>query len=398
MRGKGEGSIRERDGRFEARLTILGYTPRGNPRRINATFATKRQAQAWLAAQRQLRDQGTLTEPHRTTVREWVASYLDGLDVRPNTRHDYTKALAPVLDDLGHLMLRDLTPARVQQQLARWTKVRTPYQNRKTMRALKACLGEATRLELLARNPAAPVRAPRLAPKTILVWTGQEAAQALAYARKVEHRLYPYLHLNLTTGLRREEMLGLRWSDVDLDDHQLHVRQTVTYIEGEAQFGPPKTRAGARTLALDAGTVQVLRDWRETQGMLRAKKSKKGKWVEHDLVFSSEKGTPAAESRLAKTMRELMVAAEVPVIRLYDLRHSYASIAYERGVPVKLIGERLGHTNIAFTLQTYVHASDSQRRAAALSAEDLFGAPSGTSGSTSAANLPHDENQEKDAV
>ena len=373
MRGKGEGTIRKREGRFEARLTIGGTTPNGSPRRVGATFDTKRAAQAWLSAQRQQRDQGTLLEPHRTTVREWVASYLDSLDVRPNTEHDYRKALAPVLDDLGHLMLRDLTPARVQQQLGRWSKARTPYQNRKTMRALKACLGEATRLELLARNPAAPVRAPRLEPKQILVWTGEEAARALAHARKVEHRLYPYLHLNLTTGLRREEMLGLRWADLDLDGHQLHVRQTVTYIEGAAQFGPPKTAAGRRTLALDAGTVQVLRDWREAQGMLRAKKTEKGKWTEHDLVFSSERGTAAAESRLARTMRDLMAAAEVPVIRLYDLRHSYASIAYERGVPVKLIGERLGHTQIAFTLQTYVHSNDAQRRAAALSAEELFG-------------------------
>ncbi len=384
MRGKGEGTITGlASGRYRARFTS-GYTRSGSQRRLSRTFDTKREAQAWLREVGQQQDAGVFAEPTKVTVRDWTEQYLAALEIRPNTKHDYDKALAPVLERFGDTRLRDLTPVVIQAALNHWAKSRSPYQNRKTLARFKACLQEATRLELLSRNPAAPIRAPRLERGNILVWTAEEAGQVLMHASKTDHRLYTYVHVNLTTGLRREEMLGLRWQDLafrqagEVEVATLSVRQTCTYIKGKASFGPPKTRAGRRTLALDAGTVAVLRAWRERQVLER--KLAKGRWQEHDLVFPSTRGTPAPESRLAYAFSDLAIKAKVPRIRLYDLRHTYASIAYEKGVPVKLIGERMGHTNIAFTLQTYVHTNDEQRRSAALGADHLYGfslSPSG---------------------
>ncbi|AFZ67026.1 site-specific integrase [Deinococcus peraridilitoris] len=411
MRGKGEGNIEELpSGRYRARF-VVGYHANGTPRRISKSFETKKQAQAWLRDQATAHESGLLVEPTKITVDEWLDQYLASLSIRANTDHDYTKALKPVRERFGHVRLRELTPVSIQAALNKWSKERTPYQNRKTMSRLKAALGEATRLELLARNPAAPVRAPKLERGLILVWTSKEAAQLLRYARDTDHRLYAYVHVNLTTGLRREEMLGLRWSDVELRKVQerelgvIHVRQTCTYITGKAHFGPPKTRAGWRDVALDEGTVQVLQAWRERQALERqlADKSESRKWQDHDLVFPSSIGTAAAESRLAKAFRDLMEAAQVPRVRLYDLRHTYASIAYEKGVPVKLIGERMGHTNIAFTLQTYVHTNDEQRRAAAIGADHLYGldlleeTTREANSASSTHDLPTPEKKEKDA-
>ena len=395
MRGKGEGTVKALpSGKWQARATV-GLLPSGHPRRVTRSFSTKRDALRWLQDVAARLQAGTLSDSGKVTLGEWAAEYLASLTIRPNTRHDYEQALAPALARFGQLRLRDLTPAMVQAALNGWSRERTPYQNRKTLSRLRAVLEGAVRLELLARNPAAPIKLPRVERAQILVLTAQQAAQLLRRAHETGHRLSAYVHVNLTTGLRREEMFGLRWQDLDLGGGvgTLHVRQTCVYVAGKPHFGPPKTRAGRRSLALDAGTIAALRGWAERQRLERRVAGES--WVEHDLVFASRLGKPVAESRFAKTFRELLALAGVPRVRLYDLRHTYASIAYEKGVPVKLIGERLGHTSVAFTLQTYVHAGEDQRRNAALGAADLYGLD--LLSASSAIHLPRGRKKERGA-
>lgn len=176
-----------------------------------------------------------------------------------------------------------------------------------------------------------------------------------------------------TEATRREEMLGLRWQDVDLERGSLKVVQACTYLSGRPRFDRPKSRAGRRTISLDEGTAAVMRSWRSRLALERAGQERRGRWTDLDLVFPSTVGTPFSEPALGPALRGIMARAGVPRIRAYDLRHSYASLAYEAGVPIKLIGERMGHANVAFTLQTYVHSNEQQRRAAALGTVELFG-------------------------
>lgn len=194
----------------------------------------------------------------------------------------------------------------------------------------------------------------------------------LEYGKNNEHRLRHYVHLGLTTGTRREELLGVRWQDINLERAELHVAHCVTYINGKPYFGPPKTPGSQRTIYLDPGTLEALKQQRELVGGIRAAQAHV--WQEHDLVFPSLVGTPYNEGRLSEQFHALCHNAGVTRIRVYDLRSTWASVALEAGVHQQLVSERLGHTNVAFTLQVYVRTDEQQRRGAALSTQQLYGA------------------------
>jgi integrase len=154
------------------------------------------------------------------------------------------------------------------------------------------------------------------------------------------------------TGLRRGEVLGLRWKDVDLDAGRISVRQAVVAVAYEVLTSTPKNHQ-ARVVDLDEGTVRQLRRHRERQAADRAE------WGEDyrdaGLVFAKEDGSPIHPHTFSQAFERLVAKSGLPRIRLHDLRHTHASIALQAGVPVKVISERLGHESPAFTLKQYAH-------------------------------------------
>jgi len=172
--------------------------------------------------------------------------------------------------------------------------------------------------------------------------------------------------------MRRGEILGLRWEDVDLDRGEVSVRQALTSFGHKVSFSPPKTRRSRRCIPLDPRTIAVLQTHRAEQA---AEKLAKGpEYIETDLVFTQEDGNWVHPDRFSHLFDALVKKTKVPRIRLHDLRHTHATLALQNGVNVKVVSERLGHSSAAFTMDVYQHVLPSmQQEAADAVAAALFG-------------------------
>lgn len=193
-------------------------------------------------------------------------------------------------------------------------------------------------------------------------WSGEQLRRFLANLRKHDDRLYAMWLLYITTGMRRGEVLGLRWSDIDLDASALRVHQNLTVVDGEPFIGKPKTAKSKRAIRLDPETVAALREHRSRQATERLAC---GPAWDHsnDLVFTHADGRMLHPARVSKWFSHRAKRAGLPRIRLHDLRHSYATAALKAGVPMKVVSDRLGHANIAITSDLYTHvdaATDQQ--------------------------------------
>ena len=374
-RSPGEGTIRYREDRdlWEAGITI-GELKSGHPRRIRKLFASKTEAQVWLIDQQSAKQRGEINAKSDTTLGQFIHEWLE---VKRATRAAKTVSAYEyqlkrfVLPELGPVRLYELTPMHVQRLVNKLRRNTTPFMVAKTHGYLKLVLGEAVRLELMLRNVAAAVQVSKPRRRELTRWSPEEAGRVLEYVYNSTHPLRHYVHVALTTGMRREELLGLRWVDVNLELLELRVQQCVTFVKGKALIGPTKNEGSQRTIYLDEDTITAFRRQREEVQQLRA--INRHKWNEHGLVFPSRTGTPYGESGLGKAFRSLCQTVGVTPIRVYDLRSTWASNALEAGVDIKVVSERLGHSDVRFTLQVYVRTVESQHRKAALGTQALYG-------------------------
>ena len=176
----------------------------------------------------------------------------------------------------------------------------------------------------------------------------------------------------LTCGMRRGELLGLHWRDVDLSAARLTIRQTRGMVESRVEAGTPKTRSGARTIALDPATVAALKAWKSQQAADRLLMG--DGWQDRDgLVVTEADGTPVHPQVLSRRFKAAAKRAGLPVIRLHDTRHSYATAALAAGVPVKVLSQRLGHADVTVTLRIYAHVMPGDDEAAAAQAAAVLG-------------------------
>ena len=192
-------------------------------------------------------------------------------------------------------------------------------------------------------------------------WTPQQARTFLAAVEG--DRFYALWVLLLTTGMRRGELAGLRWCDVDLDARVLSVVRTRVSVAYSVCESDPKTRSSRRTITLDARVVGVLRAHRRRQ--LEERLAWGGAWTDTGYVFTREDGWPMHPERISVLFSRLVEIAGVPKIRLHDLRHTSASLALASGVHPKVVGERLGHSSISVTLDLYSHVMPSLQAEAA---------------------------------
>jgi integrase len=178
-------------------------------------------------------------------------------------------------------------------------------------------------------------------------WSAEELRGFLGYVQK--DRLYPLWLTEARTGLRRGELLGLQWSDVDLETGRASIRRALVSVDYKLTLSEPKTVKGKRSVPLPPETVAALREWRKAQ--LEERLANK----EGNFVFTREDGSPVHPDRLSKMFEALSRKAGLPVIRFHDLRHTWATLALQAGVAPKVVSEILGHANIGITLDTYSH-------------------------------------------
>lgn len=379
-RGNGKGSLQQRGEKWLARYT-LGRDEQGRQRRLARSFERLEDAQAWLEQHHRREQPGqpeALVNLHadaltfRAFLLEWLA--VKKHQVRDKTWQDYERVVRVHLSasSLGEVPLGALTPLHVERLLlALLTAGKSPTLAFVVLRVVKLALRQAVDWGVLAFSPAARVKAPRRQRHEMRVWTPQQVQQFLSCCQKHQPRLYALFYLALTTGLRRGELLGLHWNDVDEESGELFVRWNLVQCGSKAVLSEPKTAASRRRVLLSPDTLAVLREHRERQQGERRRWKPRGS-QEEGLVFPSTVGRFQLPCTLVRLFHQLVGLAEVPNIRFHDLRHTAASLLVQRGVPIKAIAERLGHSDASLTLRVYTHVYDEQRREAALPLNELL--------------------------
>ena len=243
----------------------------------------------------------------------------------------------------------------------------SPSTVRRVHAALHRAFRDAVRWDLINRNPADSADPPKLRANRRVELTTWSADELARFLRHVGHDpLYPLWMLLATTGMRRGEVLGLRWCDIALDRGEAAVRQTVVSHNYKIDISEPKTARGRRVIALDEYTVQ----------RLRSLKKQECPSSEANLLFHYRTGNPINPIDISKRFIELSREAGLPRIRLHDLRHTHATLALQAGIHPKIVSERLGHSTISFTLDVYSHAIPHlQKEAAGQIASLLFPKP-----------------------
>lgn len=359
-------------GVFRARLTV-GYLPSGNPRRATRDFSNRREAEDWLIEQRAVHSRGRVHS--NMTLAAFIAGWLEEkrLTRAPKTAHDYSYIIKRwVLPELGATPLQRLTTLHVHRWVLGLQRAGArPGIIYRALRYLRFALNSAEDLEVIQHNPARGVKAPAPEHRELTRWSPAEVRRVLDYAKQSGHPLYHYVHLGLTSGLRREELLGLRWQDVDWDNAAIYVRQAITYISGSPLAGPPKTPKSRRTVFLDSETMDIL--LAQKHHVNEQRQLAGARWQEHDLVFPSSIGTPYPEGNLRKRFTGLCAAAEVTRIRPSDLRSTWASLS-EGKIPESVGAARAGHS-VQQRRKTYVRSIEEQHREAALGIAELLTLP-----------------------
>ncbi|MGI8756596.1 MAG: tyrosine-type recombinase/integrase [Acidimicrobiales bacterium] len=217
---------------------------------------------------------------------------------------------------------------------------------------LNKALGDAARKGTVIRNVVALADAPSLQARKRPEIKAWEIGQLVAFLDAIDsHRMSPAFHFAAHTGMRRGEVLGLRWRDVDLEAGRVSLRQALVSVAYEVSISDVKTGTSRRTIDIDAGVVQVLRDW----GKNRTEERDGAEPTPHDLVFVKADATSMHPDIFSQLFDRTVAKIDVPAISLHDLRHTHATLLLKAGVHVKVVSERLGHANVAFTMNVYQH-------------------------------------------
>jgi integrase len=351
-RDKGDGTLRKRsDGTWEGRVE-LEPGPNGQRRRKSVYGKTKVEVQQKIKALLADQEQGVNLAAPRQTVAQFLAYWLEEI-VKPHrklsTHANYEqKCRLYIVPHVGHVQLSKLTPGHVQRMVnALSDSDLAPRSVSHALAVLRQALNVAMRQGYVARNVAQLVE-----PPSVPRFQGQALTpdQAHTLLEQVEgHRLAALYHLALSLGLRRGELLALRWSDIDWSEKTLRVVES-------------KSEAGRRTIPLGDALVERLREhWRWQQEERRIQGMR---WREHGLVFPSNVGTPIVPRNLLRHFKDALSAAGLPDVRLHDLRHTCATLLAAQGTPPALAMRILGHSQIAVTMEVYTHAQLDDMRAA----------------------------------
>lgn len=349
--------------------------------------ATKKQAEALLTEKlKQLQD-GTYFEPAEITVREYLERWLEfaKTTVRQKT-YDLTEMTIRnhIIPEIGHLKLTQLKPAHLQALYMKKLEdgrcdgkegglstrsVRYVHQ------VLNRALKQAVKWELVTRNVAEAVDPPKEKQKERPTWTAEQVAIFLDSCKT--HRLYPLYLLALSTGMRRGEILGLRWKDIDWANSALYVQQTLVSTKDGLKLEPPKTEKSRRRVALSKGVLEVLKAHRKKQ--MEDFFVLGGPEAIKEMVFTSEAGTLINPRNLNRNFKYLIKKANedykkqhqdqkedvLPTIPFHGLRHTHATLMLKAGAHTKVVSERLGHARTSITMDIYSHVlPDMQAEAA----------------------------------
>ncbi len=370
-----KGSIEKRGNSW--RLSVyLGKDPvTGKERRIRKTVrGSKKDAQKELRDLLYSIDNGTFVQPTKMTVEQYLEQWLKmhKPNIEPTTHDWYVmvcrKHIAP---HLGQIQLQKLTPLAIQKFYAHKLvagrldgkgKALSPNTVRHIHSVLRKALNVAVKLQLIPRNPCDAVEPPKAVKKEASYWTPEEAAKFLKAIKG--DRLYALFYTALATGLRRGELLGLQWKDIDFHNKSLTVRRVIVRRSKGTVIKKPKTEKSRATISLSSGAVEVLKKHKAQQAQERLAMG--DQYHKTDFVFTTFEGKPLEPTYISGDyFRKLIEKAKVKRINFHALRHTHATILASQGVPLKVVSERLRHSSVAITGDIYSHVFTEMDREAA---------------------------------
>ena len=368
-RGNGEGSIyqRKEDNKWVGSVTLE------NGKRKVFYGKTRKEIQEKMKVALREQQQGTLvTAPQQSIeqfLKQWLETCKPSVRIRTYERYEEFVRLH-IVPVIGRVPLQKLTAQQVQGLYARKLEEKLSPSTVNVLHAmLHKALDDAVRWDLIARNVCDAVTPPRRVHHEMKPLTLEQAQQFMATAKG--HNLEALFVLAITTGMRRGEILALKWQDINFAQSMLQVRRIFTrapgnrYIEAE-----PKTSKSRRSVMLPSLVVDLLKQHRIHQ--LEAKLQAGGAWHEQDLVFCTSLGTPFNPSKLLERFKTLLKRAGLPDIRFHDLRHSAASILLSMDVHPKIVQELLGHNQISMTMDIYSHVLPTMQKEAMNKMNDVF--------------------------
>ena len=329
-RANGEGNIRKRkDGRWEGRYTA-GHDPEtGNAIYKNVLGRTQAEARAKLKAAIEETKSLDVTKAGKYTVGAWMDEWFENyakIKVRPSSHQTYRGYIDNhIKPNIGKIPLEKLTSLELQKLYKKLLEK-----------------GRVDRIESKHQEKG-------LSAKTV-----RNIHQIIASAMKLakEQKIIASDPTELATGLRRGELLGLKWEDIDFEHGNLRVKRQVARINGEVVEAPLKTKNAYRTLPLAEDTIQVLKQQRNKTGS--------SPWV-----FPSPTSGPISPDSVLHMLHRVLKRAGLPKVRFHDLRHTFATLALQNGVDIKTVSGMLGHFSAGFTLDTYAHVTTAAQKEAA---------------------------------
>ena len=368
-RANGEGNIRKRkDGRWEGRYTV-GHDPETGKAIIKNVLG-KTQAEVKEKLKKAIEENVGIDygRAKTYTVGSWLEVWMENyakVKLRPSTFKTSQGFMKNhIKPQIGGIPLADLTSLDLQRFYkhlldgGRVDRIEAKKKPKglasKTVRNIHQIISSALKLaveqRLIARNPADGCALPKAERKEMQTLPVEQLTSFLREAK--DSGVFALYYIDLTTGLRRGELLGLKWSDIDLEKGDLRVQRQIGRIDGKIIEMPLKTKNAYRTLPLSADAISVL--------MQQRRKTGNSEWV-----FPSPSGGPVSPDSVLHMLHRVLKRAGLPKVRFHDLRHTFATMALQNGVDVKTVSSMLGHYSAGFTLDTYAHVTtDAQLKAA----------------------------------
>ena len=368
-RANGEGSIRKRkDGRWEGRYTAGHNLETGKPIYRNVLGKTQAEVKEKLKTAIQETQSLDFSKTGQYTLGQWMDVWYENyakIKVRPSSHQTYKGYIENhIKPNIGDIPLEKLTTLDLQRLYktllanGRVDRLESKGQPKglspKTVRNIHQILSSALKLaqeqRIILTNPAEGCALPKVEHREMKTLPVEQLQSFLREAK--DSGVFELYYLELATGLRRGELLGLKWEDIDLEHGDLRVRRQIARINGKVVEAPLKTKNAYRTLPLAEDTISILNEQKKKVGS--------SPWV-----FPSATGGPISPDSVLHMLHRVLKRAGLPQVRFHDLRHTFATLALQNGVDIKTVSGMLGHFSAGFTLDTYAHVTTSAQKAAA---------------------------------
>lgn len=365
-----KGSIRKRGNKYQITVDVGVDPTTGERKRHYETLPTHADAERKLAEIIRQVEAGTYIKETDKTVHEFLTEWLDltRRQLRPTTEYVYRSYIKLLEPFLPKIKAKDLNKRQAESIISSLADRYKPSTVTVCRRLLSTAFNRGIEWEIIVKNPFKGIRI-KQERKEYVVWTPEQVATFLDAVRySCEHNngnwsYYVAFCIAIHAGMRKSEILGLRWSNVDLANKQIYVKESIheLYGKGAKHVDDPKSKAGRRTIIIDDTLATELERHKSRQ----QKEEVATPLPPNDYIITTSQLKPIHPRNLTAVMYRIITAENLPRLRFHDLRHTHASLLLSAGVSPKVIQERLGHSNIQTTMNIYSHVLPSLQQEAA---------------------------------